>query len=57
MEEVVIELADLGISCSQSNLSRIELDQSTIRADIVAGLCVVYKLDPREALFRSYTAK
>ena len=54
MEEVVIELDELDIDCSQSNLSRIELEQSTVRADIIAGLCIIYKMDPRDVLFRNY---
>ena len=54
MDEVVIELQALGIDCSQSSLSRIELEQSTVRADIAAGLCLIYNADPRDVLFRNY---
>ena len=56
-DQVVIELSDLGIDCSQSNLSRIELDHSTIRADILAGLCIIYEVDPRVVLYRGLKLK
>jgi len=54
MDEVVVELQSFKIQCSQSNLSRIELDQSAIRTDIFAGLCIIYKADPREILFHNF---
>jgi transcriptional regulator with XRE-family HTH domain len=52
MDEVVVELQSLRINCSQSNLSRIELDQSSVRADILAGLCIIYKISSERILFR-----
>ncbi len=52
-QDVVIEyFKDLQINCSKANLSKIERDLISCRADILAALCLIYEHDPREVLFK-----
>lgn len=52
LDQVVAELDLLNIECSKSALSRLEREAISCRADILAGLCLIYDLDPREVLYR-----
>ncbi len=51
-QDVVIEsLKDLKIQCSKANLSKIERDLISCRADILAALCLIYEISPDLILF------
>ena len=51
-QDVVIEyFKDLKINCSKANLSKIERDLISCRADILAALCLIYEEDPKKVLF------
>ena len=54
LDQVVAELSLMNIECSKSALSRLERDMISCRADILAGLCEIYKIDPRNVLYRNY---
>lgn len=53
MDQVVAKLALMGVHCSKSNLSRIELDQTSCRTDIFAGLAYLYGVKPETLLYKS----
>lgn len=50
--EVSAYLQMLRIKCSHANLSRIESSKQAPRADIVAGLAIIYRITSDEILFR-----
>jgi transcriptional regulator with XRE-family HTH domain len=54
LDQVVAELTLMNIQCSKSALSRIERDTISCRTDLLAGLCLIYKIDSNEVLFRKY---
>lgn len=45
LEQVIAKINLLGIDCSKSNLSRIELDEVSCRLDIFAGLALIYQVN------------
>lgn len=52
-QDVVIEfLKDFKVSCSKANLSKIERDLISCRADILGALSLIYEIDPKEILFK-----
>jgi transcriptional regulator with XRE-family HTH domain len=53
LDQVVAKLALLGINCSKSNLSRIELNQTTCRTDIFAALAFIYRIKPELLLYKT----
>lgn len=52
LSQVAAKLATLGIEGSKSNLNRIELNQISCRSDILAGLCLIYDIDPKDILYK-----
>jgi hypothetical protein len=52
-QDVVIEcLKDYKIQCSKPNLSKIERDLISCRADILAALCLIYETSSDLVLYR-----
>ncbi len=52
-QDVVIEsLKDLKVSCSKANLSKIERDLISCRADILGALCLIYETSPDLILYQ-----
>lgn len=45
---------DHNLSCSISNLAKIERGDFQAKSNIIAALCLIYDLDPRKLLFRNY---
>lgn len=45
-------LREYKIKCSTANLSKIERGLISCRVDIFAALCLIYKLDPSEVLYK-----
>ncbi len=57
-QDVAIEcLKDLKIACSKPNLSKIERDIIKCRADILAGLCLVYDVDINDVVYELKKSK
>ncbi len=54
MDQVVAELNLMQIDCSKSALSRLEREMISCRADILAGLCKIYDLDPKDVMYSNY---
>lgn len=52
LTEVCSYLGAYRVKCSYANMSRIENGTSTIRADIIAGLALIYDIDTNAILFR-----
>lgn len=52
LDEIVVELKDLDVNCSKSNLARIERDVISCRTEILAGLCKIYGVTSDSVLFR-----
>lgn len=51
-QDVAVEcLKDIKINCSKPNLSKIERGLITCRADILAGLCLIYEVSPELILY------
>ncbi|MBU6197406.1 MAG: hypothetical protein ACOYK1_05765 [Vampirovibrionia bacterium] len=52
-QDVVIEfLRDFKVKCSKANLSKLERDLISCRADILGALSLIYEIDPKEVLFK-----
>lgn len=52
-QDVVIEsLKDYKIKCSKPNLSKIERDLISCRADILAALCLIYETSSDLVLYQ-----
>jgi len=51
LDQVVAKLNLSGISCSKSNLARIELDETSCRVDIFAGLALIYKIKFEDVVY------
>lgn len=50
--DVVIEsLKDEGLKYNKGNLSRIERQLISCRADLLAGLCKIYEVEPNDIIF------
>jgi hypothetical protein len=47
----IVEMQELKVKCSRSNLGKIENGDISCRADILGALSVIYGIDPREILF------
>lgn len=52
-QDVVVEsLMDNRIKCSKPNLSKIERDLISCRADILAALCLIYEISTDLVLYQ-----
>lgn len=52
LDEVVAYLSLYKVECSRSNLNRIEMENGTIRSDILAGLAMIFEVSADELLYR-----
>ena len=52
LEVAIEELLEYDVKCSFSNLAKIERGEISIRADILAALCVIYKLNLLEVIYK-----
>lgn len=53
LNEVVAYLSLYRIKCSKSNLDRLELENSPPRADVLAGLALIYEVTTDEIVYMS----
>ncbi len=53
LNEVVAYLSYYRIDCSKSNLNRIEIEDSPIRSDILAGLGLIFDTSTDNIVYRS----
>ena len=54
LDQAIAELSLMNISCSKSALSRLERELISCRADILAGLCKIYNINPNDVLYVQY---
>lgn len=52
LNEVVAYLSLYRIDCSKSNLNRIEIEDSPIRSDILAGLALIFDTSTDSIVYR-----
>lgn len=57
LNEVVAYLSYHRVECSKSNLNRIEIENSPIRSDILAGLALIFDISTDEMVYRDSTKK
>lgn len=51
MDAVIESLKDEGLKYNKGNLSRIEREIISCRADLCAALCRIYEIDPKDILY------
>ena len=52
LNEVVAYLSLYRIDCSKSNLNRIEIENTPIRSDILAGLALIFEITTDSIVYR-----
>ncbi len=57
LNEVVAYLSLYRIDCSKSNLNRIEIEDSPIRSDILAGLALIFDTSTDSIVYRQGKTK
>ncbi len=57
LNEVVAYLSLYRIDCSKSNLNRIEIEDSPIRSDILAGLALIFDISTDSIVYRQGKGK
>lgn len=52
LNEVVAYLSLYRIECSKSNLNRIEIENTPVRSDILAGLALIFETTSDSIIYR-----
>lgn len=52
LNEVVAYLSLYKVQCSKSNLNRIEVENSQVRSDILAGLALIFEVSTDSIVYK-----